>query len=64
MPEKYYELREYRISREGGWKHLYFSIDEKGTLKIIKRDDNVVNSKLEEISKEQVNRILRPSIDG
>ena len=49
----------------GGWEHIYFSVDENGKLKVIELDViNVTNSKLEEISKEEKDRILRKPSDG
>ena len=66
MPERYYKLSQYRLPQKGRWEYVYFSVNEKGGLKIISRDDalNITNSKLEEISEEEKERVLRKPSDG
>ena len=68
MEERYYKLSQFRIPQNihyGGWEHVYFSIGKDGNMKILDRDDiHITNSKIEEISKEELERVLRKPSDG
>ena len=66
MEDKYYKLSQYRTQRIiGGWENIYFLVNEKGELTILESPDRYsINSKLEEISKDEKDKILREARDG